>query len=448
MGIRIAREPRSSAKPATHAKGTDAPWWNRRWNIGAAALASAVLYLFPTGSGRAEPPEAAASQNSAPAVLQIKEDVEIGSTIVRLGDVLSPAGRVPEGWQRASGAPIGLLPADGRRLRIERQRLMEMLERLKLIGEPVRLSGSEAVGIRYVSRIATVAPPEWPRAIDAEESTDPAAEPRGATPPQRTPAPRDVAVRRTNYSADASRRLERSSGDGSRNAVDPLAPAERNRIRRMIHSAFERTHAEIIATAELRIDESDTNLDALDGIRGIRSLRLSGKPDDQDLRLIVSGDTELAQIEATVRIAIDDLPMAVVTTQPLTRGDLIAARDVQLEAVPRHRYSDDLITNVESIVGMEIKRSLSAGRTVRLDDVTAPIVIRRGELVELRVVGGGVTVATAARALGSAAEGEPVTVETQSPRRRHLARAVASGVVEILTRPPSTAHPAQRSSNR
>ncbi len=342
------------------------------------------------------------------AMLQLRGDVVLDSVIVRLADVAAPVGQAPAGWERAAAAAVGLLPTDGRRLRIERQRLSEMLYRSGLLGERVRWSGPETVTLRY-------------------------AEPVGKTFAGRVrPVAAVGPVVAAGLAADAA----------------PLAPAERNRIRRMIEVAFEQTYERLDERYEFTVDHRQANFAALDGLRAIRSLQLadeptSGKPGGQTLAMIIRGETEFERVEATLRIELVELPLAVVAGRTLTRGDIIADGDVRLEPVARERFHDSLIRDLESVVGMEVKRSISEGRLMDLDDVTAPLVIRRGDLVELRVVGGGVTVTTAARALDSAAAGEPVSVETQSPRRKLFGHAVAHGVVEIVTRPPATANPGQ-----
>lgn len=392
--------------------------------------------------------ESAASEPGPLAVLQLRGDVELDSPIVRLADVAEPVGPPPEGWDRAAVASVGLLPTDGRRLRIERQRLSEMLYQSKLLGERVRWSGPETVSLRYVpsaaemaGEVSASATPESPLAkLPAPESTSPEV-PSSESSPANRPASFTAASGAAGETFVG--RVRPVTGVHSAGADSSLVPAERNRIRRMIEAAFERTYEQLDERYELVIDDTQPNFGALEGLRGIRTLQLSGEPGEGPLRLVVDGDTELERVESPVRIELDELPLAVVANQALNRGDIIAAGDVRLQPVSRERFQDGLLRDVESVVGMEVKRPLSAGRLIDLDDITAPLVIRRGDLVEVRVVAGGVTVTTSARALGTAAAGEPVSVETQSPRRKLIGRAVAGGVVEIVTRPPTTSNPSQ-----
>lgn len=404
-------------------------------------------------------PESAVSElpEAVPlAVLQLHENVELGSAIVRLADVASPVGLPPEGWERAAVASVGLLPTDGRRLRVERQRLSEMLYRSRLLSERVRWSGPDTVSIRYVPSLSSAAGPGPRSAKETGDTATTAAPLRAGYAANFAAADQPVRVNEPG-GADGVTGANGLAGEAAPESSvrpvisvvpvgshPPLAPAERNRIRRMIAAAFEQTHEELNERYELIIEEDQGNLNALIGLRAIRTLQISGEPGEGPLLLVVSGETELDRVEASVRVELDELPLAVVATQALNRGDVIAAGDVRLQPVARERSQERLIPDVKFVVGMEVKRPLSAGRLIEFEDVMQPLVIRRGDLVELRVVGGGVTITTAARALGPAAAGEPVSVETQSPRKKLIGRAVAGGVVEIVTRPPTTSNPTQR----
>ena len=56
--------------------------------------------------------------------------------------------------------------------------------------------------------------------------------------------------------------------------------------------------------------------------------------------------------------------------------------------------------------------------------------------MDLRVVGTGNIITTAAKAIEDGPLNGLVEVETLRPRKRKIARVVDSGVVEILSRPP------------
>jgi flagella basal body P-ring formation protein FlgA len=148
------------------------------------------------------------------------------------------------------------------------------------------------------------------------------------------------------------------------------------------------------------------------------------------------GMSEVSSLEGELQIELLPLPEVVVATVALNRGDVIAVRDLELKTIARTAYRPEYYSQIEDLIGKEVTRGLSAGRPLVAADVSVPLIIRRGELVELRVVGAGIVVTTNAKALASAAVGEAVLVETESPRKRVSGRAVRAGVVEIISRPP------------
>ena len=92
--------------------------------------------------------------------------------------------------------------------------------------------------------------------------------------------------------------------------------------------------------------------------------------------------------------------------------------------------------SLQQLVGMEVSKSLRLNRPILKTDVRHPTVVRRGDLLDLRVVGAGIVITTPAKALEDGPINGLVEVETLRPRKRKIARIVASGVVEILSRPP------------
>lgn len=403
--------------------------------LAAFTVASGVLghALLATAGEPAGGEPNTATEETAPVVLHLRDQVELDSAIVRLSDIVMPVGPAPENWSRAAVATVALLPADGRRLRIERQRLSELLQQSKLISEAVRWSGPATVSVRC-------APPVAPASQrTASAAAELASAPSGARPVAFTTAG-SPAITNPTRNANASPNAEGSTVSASASGL-VLPPAERNRILRMVRAAYERMHQDLNASHELIIDESQPSLGGLDGLRSVGELRIVGDSEQGEVQLVVRGETELERVEAALTATLEALPLAVVTTRALSRGDWITAGDVRLQPVPRARSQDDLFATPESLVGMEVKRPLSSGRLVEFADVARPTVIARGDLVDVRVVAGGVTVTTAARALGPAAAGEPISVETQSPRRRLIGRAVSPGIVEIVTRPPTASEP-------
>jgi len=125
-----------------------------------------------------------------------------------------------------------------------------------------------------------------------------------------------------------------------------------------------------------------------------------------------------------------------VARDSLRRGHILTEGDLELIPAARNVSTDGVVTDIQEIVGLQVQTVLQKHRPVTRSSVAPVIVIERGDLVEVRVIGGGVQVATAAKSLAQGAQGALIPIETIEPRRKLLARVAGPGKVEILTRPP------------
>jgi flagella basal body P-ring formation protein FlgA len=378
-------------------------------------------------------------------VLQMMEGAEISSIVVRVRDVVRPAGRAPEGWDRIAGATIALLPSDGRRLRIERQRLVEALHRSRLLQEPVRWSGPEYTAVQYVAPVQLLQSPVLASTSNASQNKlNPSTANDGQIDDRLSVHTVGMSGATTSLTAVSSPLPElqvvgesKKVAVGEEALVSTLLPAERNRLQRISLSAFEKTHKALFATYEIVMDADQPGIDALKGLRTAQYVRLMQEPADGVVKIEISGKSDAGDVVGQLEIELAKLPTIVVVRSQLNRGDILTMRDLELKPWPRSAFRPEYLQDIESLVGLEVIRGLTPGRPVVSSDVSVPLIIQRGDQVELRVVGAGVTVSTNARALAPAAAGESVMVETESPRKKIAGRAVRAGVVEIVTRPPS-----------
>lgn len=132
------------------------------------------------------------------------------------------------------------------------------------------------------------------------------------------------------------------------------------------------------------------------------------------------------------------LPLVATATRMLRRGQILSPADLVLAPLEKGESTDGMVLDIASVVGQQLQESVYQGRPLKTLSVGAPILIQRGDLLEICVVGGGIVVRTGGKAMEEGSHGRLIQVETSEPRRRLLARVVAPGKVEILTRPPQT----------
>lgn len=398
----------------------------------AAAVGMVVSLGIPTvsvcaqqtsnGSGRSE---------LETSVLQLRDEVEISSFIVRLGDVVEVVGTAPHGWDLLSQSSIGLLPVDGRRLRMDRQRISEVLNHSGRLKTAVRWVGKDFVSIRYVPPLKPLKPTIGVTTANTASVPD-----RSLGSPAS-----QVAYRRPTDSAQPRTAMVSTAGFVEVPAVEPqtsapMLPAERNRIERLVMLAFFQTHQELTEKYEVKIVPNDPGISKLEDLRSVRALRLMQSPQNGTVPVEVLAESSSRQLQASVSLSFSELPQVVFTAGPLTKGDILSAHDLIVKPMPARSFNATMATDTRSLIGMQVTRSVSADRPLQLSDVSPPTVIERGDLVEIRVIGEGITVTSNGRALAAAAAGESIMVETENPKRKITARAASHGVVEIITRAP------------
>jgi len=90
------------------------------------------------------------------------------------------------------------------------------------------------------------------------------------------------------------------------------------------------------------------------------------------------------------------------------------------------------IASLDEAVDMRTRRRLNSGSVLRAGDLEQPIAVRRGEVVEVQALNGGVALRTSARALGDGKVGERIECRIDRTRNTFMARVDAPGRVVVV----------------
>lgn len=85
-------------------------------------------------------------------------------------------------------------------------------------------------------------------------------------------------------------------------------------------------------------------------------------------------------------------------------------------------------------LGLQTRVAVYAGRPIQADDLSAPDLVSRNQVVTLRYERGGLTIETEGRALGSGSAGAKVRVMNLSSRAMLNARVNADGSLSVAER--------------
>jgi flagella basal body P-ring formation protein FlgA len=119
----------------------------------------------------------------------------------------------------------------------------------------------------------------------------------------------------------------------------------------------------------------------------------------------------------------------VVPAHDIARGDTIAESDLTYATVDGAALMSGVPTKMNEVLGLQTRRTLSAGQAFRGDDVRRPIVVTKGQTVTMQFSVPGVELSAMGRAMSEGGVGDTVTVQNPVSYRMISAIVVAPGTV-------------------
>lgn len=163
-------------------------------------------------------------------------------------------------------------------------------------------------------------------------------------------------------------------------------------------------------------------LDSIDGPNSSGVMRLK-------MRLLVNGKPR-GVARSTVRGSLHG--PALVATRTLTRGKPIGPGDVIVADTDLTRVLGEALRDIGQLDGRVPVRSLGSGR-VLTDELLEPEPrVRKGDVVDVTVTRGALTVTARARVAADAAEGETVLAENTVTGADVLGRVQADGTLAVV----------------
>jgi flagella basal body P-ring formation protein FlgA len=119
----------------------------------------------------------------------------------------------------------------------------------------------------------------------------------------------------------------------------------------------------------------------------------------------------------------------VVPAHDIARGDTIQESDLTYQTIADANVMSGTVTSMTMLVGMEARRVLRAGESVRGDDVRHPILVTKGSTVTMTFEAPGITLIATGRAMGEGGQGQTVTVLNPASYRQISAVVTGPGTV-------------------
>lgn len=206
-------------------------------------------------------------------------------------------------------------------------------------------------------------------------------------------------------------------------------------------------HALGVTPADLRLsfDASDAELLAWPAAGYTLAVQPTGSGD----RVPVSVRAYRADLlvkSGSIRVGVLVRRTVPVTRDAIARGKTVLADDLILA----EHWLPPTATPASptTAIGAQARRTLRAGAVIEAADVEPPIVVRRGEVIGVDCLSGGIVLRTQARAMESARAGESVRFQSLGSKREFRARVSGPGHAAVVAadapdapdlRPPSLA---------
>lgn len=123
----------------------------------------------------------------------------------------------------------------------------------------------------------------------------------------------------------------------------------------------------------------------------------------------------------------------VVPAHDIARGETIAESDLSYVFVAPNNVMAGTATAMDSLVGMQTRRVLRAGESLRTDDVRHPILVTKGATVTMIFDAPGITVTAIGRAMSEGGVGDTVTVLNPASFRQISAVVTGPGAVRAAS---------------
>ncbi|MBL4699843.1 MAG: flagellar basal body P-ring formation protein FlgA, partial [Phycisphaeraceae bacterium] len=134
------------------------------------------------------------------------------------------------------------------------------------------------------------------------------------------------------------------------------------------------------------------------------------------------GSTLVSQTRVTAKVSYKTL--ALVAINNIRRGDQFGPGDLQVQEVELHSDHAKPLRKLSEVVGLIASRSIRKKQTLLVDDVRPALVIRRGQMVSIRTIVGGMVIRTTARAMADAAMDQMIQLKNERSRESFMARVI------------------------
>jgi len=148
----------------------------------------------------------------------------------------------------------------------------------------------------------------------------------------------------------------------------------------------------------------------------VQSLNLRQDKNRFEATLVAPSKEEPLQ---TIRVsgAIHRMIEVPVLSNTIRQGTVIGVRDIEMISIREDEVRHDMTLSADDLIGMTPRRVILPGKTVKVNDLQAPLIVERGDLVTMIFNDGGMTLTAKGKALENGAKGDLVRIANAATSR-------------------------------
>ncbi|NUH64947.1 flagellar basal body P-ring formation protein FlgA [Sulfitobacter sp. S0837] len=153
--------------------------------------------------------------------------------------------------------------------------------------------------------------------------------------------------------------------------------------------------------------------------------------DPRSGKFLANAVLETGDVQRIGGLALITLPVPV-PTRRLLPDDIITEDDLTVMRLPVGRVGAYVETEIDEVIGKQVRRVLTPGRPIQTQSIIHPLVISRGDRVEISFSDGLLDLRSPGRALSDAHEGQEVRIVNLISNKTVTGIATGEGTVEIV----------------
>ncbi|VBB08916.1 flga cterm: flagella basal body p-ring formation protein flga [Lucifera butyrica] len=135
----------------------------------------------------------------------------------------------------------------------------------------------------------------------------------------------------------------------------------------------------------------------------------------------------------SVRVNVKQFQNVVVAAAPIASRDALTTGSVRYERMDVGRLAAGYITDINKVVGLMARRSITDGMIITESMLDEPVVIKRGSMVNIVARIGGIEVTAVGQAMQDGRQGEVIRVQNMTSRKMIAARVINDSSVLAIT---------------